>query len=94
MLYIDRQNCLEFSGVMMPFITNTEIRINPDEIPKYFYFANNYHDKNFSFMIPYDRLQQKNLHIQIALLNNENEFNINIFDDNNFSIDNKNSINS
>ena len=93
-IYIDKQTSLEFSGVLMPFITHTEIRINTDEMPKYFYFINNYNDKNYSFMIPYDRLQQKNLHIQITLLNNENEFNINIFDDNNFSIDNKNSINS
>jgi len=79
--YVDRQNGLEFSGVIMPFITNTEIGLRPDEIPKYFYFTNNYNVKNFSFLIPYDRLQQKNLHIQIALLNSENKFNINVFND-------------
>ena len=92
--YVDRQNGLEFSGVIMPFITNTEIGLRPDEIPKYFYFTNNYNVKNFSFLIPYDRLQQKNLHIQIALLNSDNKFNINVFNDKEISIDNKNSIDS
>ena len=92
--YVDRQNGLEFSGVIMPFITNTEIGLRPDEIPKYFYFTNNYNVKNFSFLIPYDRLQQKNLHIQIALLNSENKFNMNVFNDKEISIDNKNSVDS
>ena len=93
-IYIDRQIGNDFSGVIMPFVTNTEIRVSQDEISRYFYFKNDYNINNYSFVVPNDRLQQKNLHIQIELIKNENFFDLIVFNDNNHILDIKNSINS
>ena len=93
-VYIDKLEVDEFSGSIMPIITNKEIKLNIDKIYKYYIFKNNYKTSNFSFLIPLIFFEKQNLHIQLATNNNENIFDIILFNDQNDIIDIKTSINS
>ena len=91
-VYIDRLNGADFSGIYMLFVTNYEFKVNLDEISTYFTFENNYKTKNFTFNTPFNKMIKGDLHVQIALNNEENAFDLNITDENNSNIDYKNSI--
>ena len=95
-IYIDRLTGADFSGSYILFVTNTEVKVSLDELTGtgYFLFDNRYKTKNFTFIVPYKQVLKKNLHIQIAISNNQNLFDLNIKDENNDNIDIKNSISS
>ena len=95
-IYIDRLTGLDFSGSYMVFVTNIEVKINLDELTgaRYFYFDNSYKTKNFTFIVSFKKKSNENLHIQIAISNDQNLFDLNIKDENNENIDTKNGINS
>ena len=93
-VYIDRQIGTDFSGSIMPIITNTNITINSELGAKSYTFKNNYKNKTFSFVVYSNRLLKSYMHIQLALYNNDNFLNLTIFDNSRNIIDLKNSINS
>ena len=91
-VYIDRINDVDFSGIYMLFVTNYEFKVNLDEITNYFSFENNYKIKNFTFNAPFNKMIKGDLHVQIALNNKQNVFDLNITDENDGNIDYKHSI--
>ena len=91
-VYIDRINDADFSGIYMLFVTNYEFKVNLDEITNYFSFENNYKVKNFTFNAPFNKMVKGDLHVQIALNNKQNVFDLNITDENDGNIDYKHSI--
>ena len=93
-IYIDRLTGSDFSGTFMLFVTNNEIKVSLDELSKYFIFSNEYKTKNFTFTVPFNNKIKGDLHVQIALSDEQNFFDLNITDENNDDIDKKDSISS
>ena len=93
-LCIDKMMGKDFSGSIILFNTNVNILIDQNIISKYFSFKNNYLYKNYSFIIYPNKLIQRNLHLQIITLNENNTFNINITNNKNYIFEEKKSISS
>lgn len=93
-LCIDKMFGIDFSGAIILFNTNVNILIDQNIITKYYSFKNNYLYKNYSFIIYPNKLIQRNLHLQIIALNENNTFNINITNNNNYILEEKENISS
>ena len=93
-LCIDKMFGIDFSGSIILFNTNSNILIDQNIITKYYSFKNNYLYKNYSFIIYPNKLIQRNLHLQIIALNENNTFNINITNNNNYILEEKENISS
>ena len=93
-IYINGLDGSDFTGTIMPLITNKAIKLNFEKTTKYYLFKNNYKTSYFSFLIPLLFAEKQNLHIQLATNNNENIFELSLSDENNNILDIKNSINS